>query len=441
MELYPYQIEFLGDTSRLRMCLKARQIGFSTVIANEMVRDALSYKNHLALCVSASERQAMNVLSYCYEQIRPLEPKFKEETKTSFILANGSAVYSLPNNPGTVRGFNAQHVYLDEFAHFQDDKEMFTAILPSVSRKGRLTVVSTPMGKRGEFFRLWDQDTRFKKYRFDHTVCPDLDIEDLRATMDEVSFRQEYCCDFIDEATSFFPYDLILSAVDDGLSDMTTYTGSNPVYLGVDFGKLVDSTVIVAVEKGDPSRVIHVKEFQGVDFSEQFAYLETISQGLKATRISVDSTGYGIPLLEQAQKKLGALVEGVTFTAAVKEQMATALRVGFENEEIRIPRNDKLIQQLHTLERSVTTSGTIRYRHTEGGHDDYTWALAMAFAETTEAGTFEGIEQPSGRRETYEEYAQPSGRRETYEEYAPGGFVDAFGTRGGIGKQLEESGW
>lgn len=352
----------------------------STILANEMVRDALCHKGgYLALCVSASERQAMNVLGYGYEQMRPLNPKFKEETKTSFTLANGSSVYSLPNNPATVRGFNAQHVYLDEFAHFQDDKQMLTAILPSVSRGGRLTVVSTPLGKRGEFFRLWSEDGRFSKHLYDHTVCTDLHIDDIRRTMDEMSFRQEYCCEFVDEAVSFFPYDLVLSAVDDSLSDRSTYTGDNPVYVGVDFGKMVDSTAIIAVEKGTPSRVIHVKEFLGVDFSEQFAYLKRVSDSLRASRISIDATGYGIPLLEQAREVLGYKVEGVTFTAALKERMATALRVGFESGVIRIPRNEKLINQLHTLGRSISPAGTVRYSHTEGQHDDLVWALAMAY--------------------------------------------------------------
>jgi len=248
----------------------------------------------------------------------------------------------------------ANHVYLDEFAHFTDDSTMLTAILPSVSRGGRLTVLSTPLGKRGEFWRLWSEDTRFSKHEYPHTVCPDLDIEDIQATMDPISFAQEYKCAFVDESVSFFPYDLILSCVDDDLPDVTTHEGRNPVYLGVDFGRLVDSTVIIAVEKTTPCRVLHVKEFLQTPFEVQMEYLKHVAQTLKPTRISVDSTGYGIPLLEQARGKLGAIVEGVEFTAGVKENMATALRVAFENGDLTIPRNDKLINQAYIYYSLVT---------------------------------------------------------------------------------------
>ena len=62
--------------------------------------------------------------------------------------------------------------------------------------------------------------------------------------------------------------------------------------------------------------------------------------------------------------------------------MATELRVAFENKAISIPRNQALINQLHGLEQSVTSAGTVRYRHQEGKHDDYVWALALAFDGT-----------------------------------------------------------
>ena len=374
------------------------------MIANEMIRDALLNKKYLALCVSASERQAMNVLQYAYQQIKPLSPGFREETKTSFILANGSAVYSLPNNANTVRGFKADHVYLDEFAHFQDDKAMLEAILPSVSRGGRLTAVSTPLGKRGEFWRIWSEDDKFSHHEYPHTVCPDLVIEDMRGTLDEVSFEQEYCCQFIDESQSFFPYDLILSCVDDNLINKTAYEGENPIYVGVDFGKLIDSTVIVALEKGEAlSRVLHIEEFQGTNFSEQLAFLEHIAIALKATRVSIDATGYGVPLLEQTQNKLGPVVEGVTFTNAVKERMITELRVAFEGRTIKIPRNQNLINQLHSLERTVSNIGTVRYRHEEGKHDDYVWALALAFGGFTGKQRSQPAEAVVYRRPSYRE--------------------------------------
>ena len=415
MKLYRYQQEFLKDESRFRLVVKSRQVGFSTIIANEMVRDTLFNRKYLALCVSASERQAMHLLQYAYEQIRPLGPTFKEETKTSFVLANGSAVYSLPNNPATIRGFMADHVYLDEFAHFQNDEMMFQAILPSVSRGGRLTVCSTPMGKRGAFWRLYsDESNEFTRHKYPHTVCPELKIKGIKKAMDALSFKAEYCCEFVDESVSFFPYDLIMSCVDPSLPEYTSYQGSNLIYVGVDFGKLIDSTVIIALEKlEDSCRVLHVKEFRQTPFSVQLEYLKHMATAFTAKRIAIDATGYGLPLLEQSQDKLGARVEGITFTNAIKGSMITDLRVAFENGTIAIPQNDRLISQLHSLERTVSETGTVRYKHKGSQFDDYVWALALAFEGVTSAPV--GISNKVW--EMIRELNERSPRYETYEGF------------------------
>ncbi|MBI3615148.1 MAG: hypothetical protein HY211_01400 [Candidatus Omnitrophica bacterium] len=388
--LYPYQKNFLADWNRFRIVLKARQIGLSTAIALEGVSSVLKHKRYAALYVSASERQSMNLLSYAYDFLRPLKPKFLEETKTSFTLANGSSIYSLPNNPNTVRGFAADHVYLDEFAHFQDDKLMLQAIVPSISRGGRLTVVSTPLGKRGEFHRLWTQDPKFSKHLCDFTACPDLKIEELRSTLDEISFRQEYCCEFIDETLAYFPYELILSAVDDTLPG-SSIQGDGMVSLGVDFGKIQDSTVMIGCARSEDSvsRVVHLAEFKKASFAEQLAYLEQLKDRLNPSKILVDATGYGIPLEEQARDKLGSIVEGVTLTSGVKESLITHLRIAFEGRQIKIPRHQALIHQLHGLRRSATASGVVRYEHEEGLHDDYVWALALAYHGCSQQGAIE----------------------------------------------------
>ena len=379
--LYEYQREFLADKSKLRIVNKSRQIGFSTIIANEICVNSLSHNNQTILCVSPSERQAIHLLGYVYSQLRPLKCNFKEQTKTSFELANGSSVFSLPNSPKTVRGYPADAVYIDEFAHFTNDEEMWTAIAPSASRGGRITVCSTPLGERGKFHELYTGEADFSRHEYPHTVCPDLDISLIRKTMDEATFRQEYCCAFLSEMLSFFTYNLILQVVDDSLKNIDVYTDTGQVYIGVDFGKIRDSTVITAVEVGTPSKVIHIKEFLGTKFSEQMEFIARIASRLKAAQVRVDSTGYGIPLLEQAEDQLSGIcaVEGVTFTNKTKEAMIMNLKVLFEQGMIRIPRNQKLINQLHTLSRTVSSQGTVRYRHSDVKmHDDFVWSLALA---------------------------------------------------------------
>ncbi len=72
------------------------------------------------------------------------------ESRTQIELGNGSRVVSLPNNPDAIRGYRADHVYVDEAAMFRNDFEVKAAVIPCiVGRKGRLSLVSTPKGRRG----------------------------------------------------------------------------------------------------------------------------------------------------------------------------------------------------------------------------------------------------------------------------------------------------
>jgi phage FluMu gp28-like protein len=70
----------------------------------------------------------------------------------------------------------------------------------------------------------------------------------------------------------------------------------------------------------------------------------------------------------------------VNFTRAVKESMMTNLKSLFEKGELKIPRNQELILQLHSIERES---------YSAKGHDDAAWALALACAGLRMGGKWE----------------------------------------------------
>ena len=71
-------------------------------------------------------------------------------------------------------------------------------------------------------------------------------------------------------------------------------------------------------------------------------------------------------------------MEPITFTAAIKEELAFGLRADFEDRRVRIPRDDRLLADLHGLRKEVTSSGHIRFDgETHGSHCDRTWAKAL----------------------------------------------------------------
>ena len=67
--------------------------------------------------------------------------------------------------------------------------------------------------------------------------------------------------------------------------------------------------------------------------------------------------------VEEAQRRHGALrVEGVTFTAAAKQHMATLAKQALEERRLRIPAGDAALRaELHSLRRVITPAGNVRF--------------------------------------------------------------------------------
>ncbi len=73
-------------------------------------------------------------------------------------------------------------------------------------------------------------------------------------------------------------------------------------------------------------------------------------------------------------------VEAVTFTNALKGELAGRLRRRVEERTIRIPVDERIRNDWHSIERSVTPAGHIRFDadRTAAGHADRFWAAALA---------------------------------------------------------------
>lgn len=238
----------------------------------------------------------------------------------------------------------------------------------------RLSLISTPKGKRGWFYEAWTSDT-FSKHQVHYTEAPHItsqDLEGMRASMNPLEWEQEMEMKFLDELNAVFPYELILQCVEDYETGIRKT--ENHVYLGIDFGRYRDSTVITALEKSDEKlRVILIHEFQKTDFNTQIEFILRLADLLGPVSIAIDKTGMGIPIYDLLSKRLPQL-EGITFTSSIKEAMIHTLVNLFSNKKITIPADaTQLINQLRQFQRIGE-----KYSAPEDKHDDYVMSLALA---------------------------------------------------------------
>jgi phage FluMu gp28-like protein len=395
IKLYDYQIKFLKDKSKIRIVNKSRQIGMSQVMAWEALSYCLAEPNVYIGVVSVGQKQAENVLRMVRDAYHSLPADIKAdcplvvERSDHLEFKNGTHFLSMPNNPRTVRGYHFHRLYIDEYAHIERDKDLSDAIIPTTTRGGKVTYISTPLGARGKFYDIWVNDNEvISKHEIAYTRCPDFDVNIILMNYpdgeNDPAFRQEYMCQFIDDSVSLFSWDLIMRCVDSDLLEQTNLrTHKEGVVAGVDFGKKIDSTVVILVKrnKQETWEVRHIREFQPPStYTEATEYISRNYKDWNCSKIRVDQTGLGDSVIEQLYP-LGSLVEGVKMSNPVKDTVIQNLKVMMQDGHIKFPNNKKLILQLHSLKKSMSDTGMIRYSHPKEGdiqHDDYVWALALA---------------------------------------------------------------
>jgi phage FluMu gp28-like protein len=397
--LLPYQRRWLNDTSPRKLWLAARQVGKSFALSLEAVNEALARRCD-NLLLSSSERQSRELMRKVKLHLRSLERLVPEthpvrESAEEVLLSNGSRVISLPANPDTVRGFSG-HIYLDEFAFHSGDREIWRAMYPTVTRGFKVRMCSTPNGRGNMFFDLWSRDEGFSRHRTDlydaQKEGMEVDIEGLREAIgDDEAWAQEFECRFLDGETAFIPYGMISACESEGATapgdnDTSTLATSSVLFLGVDVGRRHDLTVLWLLERvGDVLWTRMVREMKDAPFAAQREVLHALIKMPGLKRCAVDSTGIGAQLAEEAQAAGRGRVEQVSFTASVKEDLALTLRRAFEDRALRIPASPEVREDIHSVRRTVTSAGNLRFEAARGGrgHADRFWALALAVHAAT----------------------------------------------------------
>ena len=434
--LMPYQLAWVRDQSRFKIGLWSRQTGKSFATACEAVMDcAAQPKGNSCLWVvlSAGERQALEWMEKAKkwtEAVKATVDSYDEMrdsvnallSRAEIRFANGARIVAIPANPDTARGYSANLV-LDEFAIHERPFDIWAAIYPSITNplngEKRLRIVSTPKGRGNKFADLWEHNEKYSKHKvtIEDAVRMGLpvDIDELKAGVDDPDiWAQEYMCEFIDNTSVLLPYEMIGTCEESAIAD----DGASPLYVGMDVGRSKDLSVIVTAAKlGDVLAVVDITELRNMPFNDQLDVLLDkcgVGRGVspssgspgtarptlggspgtaRPTRVAhvcIDSTGIGAMLAEEAARRGCGKFEGVPFTVASKGEMYGLMRRKFEERSIRIPASRDLREDLHAVQRVVSTGGNVTYSapRNADGHSDRAAALALCIRAASQGGEY-----------------------------------------------------
>jgi len=404
----PYQKRLIRDPARFTHTNWSRQIGKSTASTfRRVLRGVQRRRNQIFL--SAGERQSRELMMKARQHVQVMHLAFEYlEQDVVFegatfkqleigLPALGMRIIALPANPNTARGFTGD-VLLDEFALHKQDRDIWGSAFPTVLRgDGELDICSTPKGRQNMFYRLADND------QFSHStvtiheaVAQGLDVkaEQLRLALnDDELWRQEFLCEFVDEATAFLTYEQICECEDGDsplsldLAALAEHRGD--VVVGIDVARKKHLTVIWAFEvDGRVLRSLGMIELRNETFRAQFEHFSNVLRCRCVRRCAIDASGLGMQMGQDLATDFGAhAVEPCTLTAPFKEKIANLMRNKFIDKLIRVPVSDKVRNDLHSVRKIVTAAGNIRLdapEH-EGSHADRFWAAALAVYAGSEA--------------------------------------------------------
>lgn len=423
---YGYAVDFMkdgfADLNMDRVVLKSRQIGFSTAMEHEAIMTCLTFPDIEVSVLSHQYTAAKKIVAACAKMIKnaaiplPVDEKNIQIEKITFN--NGSRIVPYSSNPDSVRSENILKAYLDEFAFFPDQKGLLAAIEPKVSRGGSITITSTPLSNNDEFMRLYKAASEgsipnmkayyhplFEPGTVDElrplseqphlvALCPDINYlirpEATRMKSPE-RFLQEYMCIPIDDSTAYYPHKLTSLCINDNLcaqmrEEAQRADRTGKVWIGVDVALVHDETALVVIYVKNGAHYLVHYETTRDNWEDQIYALGNLVHIYRPEKVRSDKTGtFGIHAERKLRDKFGWIVEGVTYTNPVKQDMAVQLKTFMQNTGsgynpcIYIPSDKELLGQLMGVKIHATNAGHIQFTGKEGGAlDDIVNALWLA---------------------------------------------------------------
>ena len=193
---------------RFLICLKARQLGISTISAAYITWLVLFHRDKNVLVAATKLATAANLVRKVKTILKNL-PKWLQiselivDNKNSIELSNGSQVKASSTSVDAGRSEALSLLVIDEAAHIENLRDLWTGLYPTISTGGRCLAISTPNGVGDWFHETYvgaesSQNEFFPiKLRWDRH--PDRDQEWFDTETRNMSNRQiaqEYECNF-----------------------------------------------------------------------------------------------------------------------------------------------------------------------------------------------------------------------------------------------------
>ena len=393
-----YQEAFLRDNNQFIALRWSRQSGKSFIVGARLIWQSITNNGYNAAVVAPSYRQSRLVLRKILALIGFVpEGLVATIEKTRVTFTNGSSIEAYPNNPLTIRGPTLHLVYCDEMNFIRDDVELYDAVLFTIgTTNGSFIASSTPGSREGLFYKICfapeysDFSRHYISWR--EAVEPNgplkrTILEKIRKQLESNPWRwtREMEAEFAEDEESFFPLALVTSCIDGELEyvPFESKLSDRLIYIGVDFGKHRDHSVVAAIDYDNESqkaKLIHMHRFPlETEYASVIGYVKALSTRWQVLRrVSTDVTGVGDFITEELRKSGVPQTEGIHLTLQSKTDILGNLKQMMQTRKLSMPFDSELVSEINSERYEVLKTGQISFSHPDDSHDDRLWALALA---------------------------------------------------------------
>ena len=440
---FRYMWPFLRDPGHFVCNVQARQTGKTFNGMAKLLWYAFRYPKSLILVTAPKFDQVKNIafkaLAEHLQRMKANNPELfrtavgdKNVLRTIVRLRNGSQILAESPIPETIRGHTAKVIYLMEANFIRDDEDLYTAVLFTLNTtNGYLIAESTPWNTDSVFYRMFHDPAygQFSTHRVVYTealptngpLSPEIvGMIEKQLAGDPARWKREMLCEWTDDLNVWLPTSLITLAQDSALEYIeSTDHPRGQFYIGADFGKHVDPSVVAVVERLKGHLYLrHCHQFPlETSYGAVIGYMKMIQDNWRNVwAIYADETGVGGYIIEDMERGGLRHVTGVNFTEPNKESMATCLKEkmrssvclkcgwegyvdtlegewrttcpqGCRSEEgnpqplrpiLHIPFDADLFYELNVERFELAKMGKLSFNKPEGTHDDRFWATALA---------------------------------------------------------------
>lgn len=334
--------------------------------------------------------QRNKVISYITPTLKLAKKIFKDISSvlpTKLLVTNnasdlviesitGSSIWFYSSEQGDkIRGITNDYLIIDEVAFLKNDRDLWYAILqPTIKVKGeKILFISTPNGTNSLFYDLairaqsgikdW---AYIKKTIYDDSYCSD--IEELRRTTPDLLFKQEYLCEFIEDANSFFKNHHQCYIED------SEFNERERLFFGIDFSSVgTDETIFTLINK-----IGQVKQYKITgDLNSKYQKIAELINRFGCYGYA-ETNSIGSVMINEIKKliKNKSLIKDWNTSNQSKTEIITELAVDLENGDISYS-SKELDLQLSSFGYSFTKTRKLAFEGVNS-KDDMVMSLAIA---------------------------------------------------------------